>query len=81
MVRGDDRDDRVEGETTERIDLRSRLLDAAQQVFAASGYASATVDDIISAAATSRASFYRYFRSKDDLFEELSRACFAKCEA
>ncbi|HET6811438.1 MAG TPA: TetR/AcrR family transcriptional regulator [Acidimicrobiales bacterium] len=57
-------------------ELRERLLDAAQRVFATSGYASATVDDIIRAATTSRATFYRYFRSKEDLFDELSRACF-----
>lgn len=58
------------------VDLRNRLMEAAQQVFAVSGYASATVDDIISAAATSRATFYRYFRSKEHLFDELSRGCF-----
>lgn len=56
--------------------LRRRLLDAAQQVFAVSGYGSATVDDIITAAGASRATFYRYFRSKEDLFDELSRECF-----
>ncbi|MDA8044642.1 MAG: helix-turn-helix domain containing protein [Actinomycetota bacterium] len=58
------------------LDLRSRLMEAAQQVFALSGYAGTTVDDIISAASTSRATFYRYFRSKEDLFDELSRGCF-----
>src|SRR5215475_6074221 len=57
-------------------DLRSRLLEAGQQIFADSGYASATVDDIITNAGTSRATFYRYFRSKEDLFDELSRDCF-----
>ena len=57
-------------------ELRDRLLEAAQRVFVTSGYASATVDDIISAASTSRATFYRYFRSKEDLFDELSRRCF-----
>ena len=56
-------------------ELRTRLLEAAQQVFALSGYAGSTVDDIIRAAGTSRATFYRYFRSKEDLFDELSRAC------
>jgi len=59
-----------------KASLRRRLLDAAQQVFAMSGFASATVDDIIRSAGTSRATFYRYFRSKDDLFDELSRECF-----
>jgi AcrR family transcriptional regulator len=66
----------METEEAKSVDLRNRLLEAAQQVFAVSGYASATVDDIISAAATSRATFYRYFRSKEDLFDELSRGCF-----
>jgi len=62
-------------------DLRNRLLEAGQRVFAASGYASVTIDDIIGEAATSRATFYRYFRSKEDLFDELSRACFREMRA
>lgn len=62
-------------------DLRARLLEAAQQVFARSGYAGATVDDVLIAADTSRATFYRYFRSKEDLFDELSRACFLEMRA
>jgi AcrR family transcriptional regulator len=66
---------------SKNVDLRNRLLEAAQQVFADSGYASATVDDIISAAGTSRATFYRYFRSKEDLFDELSKACFLDMRA
>ncbi len=66
----------METDGPKTLDLRRRLLEAAQQVFAVSGYAGATVDDIISAARTSRATFYRYFRSKEDLFDELSRACF-----
>lgn len=71
----------METEESKSTDLRGRLLEAAQQVFAVSGYASATVDDIISAAGTSRATFYRYFRSKDDLFDELSRECFLEMRA
>jgi AcrR family transcriptional regulator len=71
----------MQTEPSKSVDLRSRLLESAQQVFAVSGYASATVDDIITAAATSRATFYRYFRSKDDLFDELSRRCFLEMRA
>jgi AcrR family transcriptional regulator len=56
--------------------LRDRLLDAGRSVFADCGYAAATVDDIIAGAAVSRATFYRYFKSKDDLFRVLSRSCF-----
>jgi len=57
-------------------DVRSELLSAGERVFASRGYATATVDDVIRASATSRASFYRYFSGKQQLFEELSRACF-----
>jgi AcrR family transcriptional regulator len=64
----------------ESTDARQRLLDAAQRVFAESGYLSASVDDIITAAAASRATFYRHFRSKDHVFHELSRGCFLEME-
>ena len=56
--------------------LRNRLLEAGQRVFAETGYAGTRVDDIIEAANTSRATFYRYFKSKNALFTELSRICF-----
>jgi AcrR family transcriptional regulator len=71
----------METEALKRVDLRGNLLQAAQQVFAESGYASATVDDIIQRAGTSRATFYRYFRSKKDVFDELSRAAFREMRA
>jgi AcrR family transcriptional regulator len=57
-------------------ELRERLLEAGQRAFAESGYAGTRVDDIIAEAGTSRATFYRYFSSKDALFTELSRLCF-----
>src|SRR5881227_841745 len=71
-------------ETTQPTDvreLRNRLLDAGLAVFARCGYAGATVDDVIAQASTSRATFYRYFRSKEDLFTELSRVCFREISA
>jgi AcrR family transcriptional regulator len=61
--------------------LRNRLLEAGNAVFAEVGYRGATVDDLIQHASTSRATFYRYFRNKDDLFNELSRACFRDMKA
>ena len=57
-------------------DVRQRLLGAGLRVFAEMGYAGARVEDIIGAANTSRATFYRYFASKNALFTELSRMCF-----
>ena len=41
---------------------RDRLLEAGRRVFAASGYLSASVDDIARAAGASRATFYLHFR-------------------
>jgi AcrR family transcriptional regulator len=57
-------------------DVRAELLSAGERVFARRGYAAATVDDVIRSSGTSRASFYRYFSGKEQLFEELSRECF-----
>jgi AcrR family transcriptional regulator len=59
----------------EDLNVRGRILDAGERIFAEKGYAGTTVDEVITAALTSRATF-RYFRSKDDLFLELSRRCF-----
>src|SRR5206468_8632322 len=59
------------------MELHTRLIEAGRAVFARAGYAGATVDDVIADAATSRATFYRYFHNKDELFDELSRQCFA----
>jgi AcrR family transcriptional regulator len=48
-----------------------RLLDAGIDVFAARGYHSARVDDIVKAAKTSHGTFYLYFANKEDLFQAL----------
>jgi AcrR family transcriptional regulator len=47
---------------------RERLLQAAMQVFAAKGYHGTTVDDVVTASATSKGAFYHYFSSKQDIF-------------
>src|SRR5947209_7791473 len=63
----------METQPTDVRELRNRLLDAGRTVFARVGYAGSTVDDVIEEASTSRATFYRYFRNKQDLFTQLSR--------
>jgi AcrR family transcriptional regulator len=50
---------------------RQRLLDAAAEVFDHIGYHAARVDDIVAAAESSHGTFYLYFTSKEDLFEQL----------
>jgi AcrR family transcriptional regulator len=50
---------------------RQRLLDAAAEVFDRAGYHAVRVDDIVAAAESSHGTFYLYFTSKEDLFEQL----------
>jgi AcrR family transcriptional regulator len=50
---------------------RQRLLDAAADVFDRTGYHAARVDDVVAAADSSHGTFYLYFTSKEDLFEQL----------
>jgi AcrR family transcriptional regulator len=71
----------VDPAVAEGRERRARLLEAGNEVFSEVGYTGATVDDLIERASTSRATFYRYFRNKDDLFNELSRACFRDMRA
>lgn len=55
----------------DRVDSRTRLLDAAAAVFADHGYRAATVDQIVAAAELSKGTFYWNFSSKEELFEAL----------
>lgn len=50
---------------------RKLLLDAGLDHFVTKGYATTTVDDIASAAGTTRVTFYAYFPSKVDLMKAL----------
>ena len=50
---------------------RRLLLDAGLELFSARGYAATTVDDIATAAGTTRATFYAYFPSRSDLMRAL----------
>jgi AcrR family transcriptional regulator len=50
---------------------RQRLLDAAADVFDRIGYHAARVDDVVAAADSSHGTFYLYFTSKEDLFDQL----------
>jgi AcrR family transcriptional regulator len=48
-----------------------RLLDAALETFAESGFAAASVEDICSRGGFTRGAFYSSFRTKDELFAAL----------
>jgi AcrR family transcriptional regulator len=50
---------------------RRRLLEAALDLFAERGFHDTSVDDVVSAARTSKSAFYLYFESKEDCFRVL----------
>src|ERR671923_239482 len=52
---------------------RTRLLEAAEQVFAELGYHDASIVKITEAAGVAMGTFYLYFASKKDVFDELVR--------
>jgi AcrR family transcriptional regulator len=50
---------------------RRLILDAGLEMFRTKGYAATTVDDIATAAGTTRVTFYAYFPSRSDLMRAL----------
>ncbi|MGI6567428.1 MAG: TetR/AcrR family transcriptional regulator [Limnochordia bacterium] len=52
-------------------DKRRDILDAAEQVFTASGFTAAKMDEIAEAAGVAKGTLYLYFDSKQDLFVSL----------
>ena len=47
--------------------VRDRLLEAASELFYTQGLRAVSVDKVIDRAATTKVTFYRHFKSKDDL--------------
>jgi len=54
-----------------RAETRQALIDAAARVFAARGFAGASVEEIAAEAGFTRGAFYSNFRTKEELFAEL----------
>lgn len=50
---------------------KEKLLNASKELFSLKGYANTTVDDIVRHAGLSKGAFYFYFKSKDQLIEEM----------
>ncbi|CAM3111215.1 TetR/AcrR family transcriptional regulator [Prescottella defluvii] len=55
---------------------RDSLLDAARKVFEEVGFPDTRVEQIAQEASVSYGTFYRYFESKEDVFQELSTRLF-----
>lgn len=71
----------MDGEPTRTAPGRERLLAAAVTLFAAKGYAAATVRDILRAAGVTAPVLYYHFGSKEGLFLAIARDAKAKVEA
>ena len=52
---------------------KDKILEAAQEVFSEKGFYPATVDDIAERAGVGKGTLYRYFATKETLFNELVR--------
>jgi AcrR family transcriptional regulator len=57
--------------TTASADRRQQLIEHALAVLSRRGYSGSRVEDICAAAGISRATFYRYFDGKDQIFDAL----------
>jgi AcrR family transcriptional regulator len=55
-------------------EARSRIVNAANQVFGEKGYRQATMDDVAKKLGVSKGALYLYFASKEELFEAICRA-------
>lgn len=63
----------VSKETETQPESRQRILDTARAVFAEKGFDGARVDEIAQRAGVNKALIYYYFKSKDQLLQELLR--------
>ena len=52
-------------------DVRQNIIDAARELFARYGFRKATMDEIARAARTGKSSLYHYFKSKEEVFQEV----------
>jgi AcrR family transcriptional regulator len=60
------------GQRQEQSELRrERIMEAARQNFASQGFAKTTVEAIASGAGVSNGLLYKFFRGKEDLFQEV----------
>ena len=55
----------------EALETRSRILDAAEQVFHAKGVSSASLEEIAAAADVTRGAIYWHFKDKAELFDAM----------
>ena len=67
-----------ERQERDKVELRRRILDAAQELFVAEGYRNVSIRKIAEKVEYSPAALYSYFPSKDELFFALAEEGFRK---
>jgi AcrR family transcriptional regulator len=69
-----EREARAAPRSSKGVKTRSRLLDAAKQIFEERGFLEARISDIAERAGLSHGAFYHYFDSKEQIFREVAEA-------
>lgn len=65
----------------ERLARRNGIIEAARQVFAYKGFTNATLDEIAELAEFGKTSLYNYFKTKEELFENVIISSFEEIKA
>lgn len=63
--------------TSERIDIRQHILDTGTPIILGKGFSAVGLNELLSAAAVPKGSFYHYFKSKEAFGEALLDSYFA----
>lgn len=71
---------RQEREQRRREENRRFIISAAENVFAGRGYTLATMDEIAAESGFSKATLYKYFKSKKDIFLEIISSSLTEVE-
>ena len=53
------------------MNLKERIIHESLRLFSLKGFLSTSIQDILSAAQTSKGGFYNHFKSKEDLFYQV----------
>jgi AcrR family transcriptional regulator len=63
---------------TSSDEMQKRIFDAAVSLFGSRGYHRTTIDEIVILSGVGKGSFYRYFKSKDELLAKLIKGSFKR---
>jgi AcrR family transcriptional regulator len=63
---------------TSSDEMKKRIFDAAVNIFGKKGYHRTTIDEIVIHSGVGKGTFYRYFKSKDELLSKLIKGSFKR---